>query len=392
MRDTSLLPSRGPTGRHLLAVLLLVGVAALAGCGFLAGDTTSLPSGEAAAESYLSLDGYTATAHIERSGEADRRLRLEVDPDGGNSRSTVLAPPSNAGNVYLANGSTLIRYNATENEYITVSTGGTDRFDRGGQRIEDAISVAREGGETSDPAPVGGAPLPVVPNAGNDSSRPATQFDVSFGGTEQIAGREAYRINYEAAGDRSTGVLEQSLWVDTEYFITLKATQVSRFGGNRSTYTFRLSNVTFEPGFGADHFTFDPPAGATRDAADSFSQQTYDSRASLAAAADLSVPDPAVPERFSLVSAYDIQGPNFTAVQLQYRSSTSAVYVTKTTERSYTNLTTGEAVTVGDRTGRYRSSGTQALVVWECDGTVYTVVGDLQKSTLLDIARSVGCE
>lgn len=391
MSDESLPLLSGWSRQHVFALLLLISVLSLAGCSLVFGTESTLPTGEEAAESYRSLDGYSATAHIEQSDDPDRRIRIHVDPDDGNSRVNVLEPPHEAGNIYVTNGSTIVRYNETKNEYATISTAGLDRFERGAQRIEDAIVAAREGGKTSDSPPVGGAPLPVVPEAGNGSGGGSAQFVVSFEGTEQIAGREAYKIAYEAAGDRTQGVVEQTVWVDTEHFVTLKATQVSRFDGNRSTYTFRLSNVTFEPGFESGHFEFDPPAGATQNESESFSQQTYDTRTALVEAAGMAVPDPAVPARFSLVSANHIRGTNFTAVQLRYRASTSRIFVTKTTEQSYTNLTAGEAVSLGDRTGRFRTAGTRALVVWECEDRIYTVVGNVPKQVLLDIARSVAC-
>jgi hypothetical protein len=103
------------------------------------------------------------------------------------------------------------------------------------------------------------------------------------------------------------------------------------------------------------------------------------------------VPDPTVPERFD-VDRYDrVQGSDFTAVQLRYRTPGTFLFVTKTTEQDYTNLTEGERVSIGDRTGWYRASGARALVAWQCDGYVYTVTADVSKAELLGVARSVAC-
>jgi outer membrane lipoprotein-sorting protein len=379
------------SGRRALLVVLVVAALALSGCSALSDEGSALPDPADAAEGYRTLDGYSATVSIERSDGDDRRIRIWVDPDGGKTRSKVLAPPPEAGDVYVANTSRVIRYNATTNEYVRISTVGTDRFERGAQRIKQAIADARAEGETTtDAPPVGGQPLPVVPDK-RGASEESTQFVVRYEGTESIAGRTAHVLNYTAAGDRSQGVLRQRIWLDTEYFVTLKATQVSRFGGNRSTYTFELSNVSFDPDFGSDRFEFDPPAGATVNRSESFDVTSYDSRSALAAATRISVPTPAVPDRYSLVTADRIEGVTFDAIQLRYRAGTSALYLTKTTEQTYTNTTEGEPVTIGNQTGRYRSSGVQSLVVWECGDYVYTVVGDLQKATMIDIARSVAC-
>jgi len=379
------------SSRRALLAVLVVAALALAGCSALSGGSSALPDPADAADSYRTLDGYSATVSIERSEEDDRRIQIWIDPDGGKTRSKVLAPPSEAGNLYVSTNSSVIRYNATTNEYVRISTSGTDRFERGAQRIRQAIADARAEGETTTNAPpVGGQPLPVVPEK-DGSTRENAQFVVSYEGTESIAGRTAHVLNYTAAGDRSQGVLRQQIWLDTEYFVTLRATQVSRLDGNRSTYVFELSNVTFEPDFGTERFAFDPPAGATVNRSESFDVTSYDSRAALAAATTMSVPAPAVPDRYSLVTADRVDGVTFDAVQLRYRAGTSAIYVTKTTEQSYTSTTEGEPVRIGNRTGRYRSTGVQSLVAWECGDYVYTVVGDLQKATMTDIARSVAC-
>lgn len=385
-------PPSGLSSRHVLALGLLAAVVALTGCSLVFGHAGGLPSGDTAADSYLSLDGYSAVAHIERTGHPERRVRIDVDPDGRNSRSKALAPPSDAGNVYVTNGSSLVRYNATRNEYVRISTTGNNPFELGSQRIARAVAAAHEEGTTTSAPAIGGAPLPSVPEQRTDSDEPARQFTVSYEGTRTYRGRQAYVITYEAAGERSGGLLNQTVLLDSEYFITLKATAFTRFEGNVTTYRFHLTNLTFDPGFEQGHFRFDPPADATQNESRSFDQTGYDSRADLQAAVDMRVPDPAVPDRFDLVRADHIVGGEFTAVQLRYRSSSSTLFVTKTTEDGYANLTSVETVSIGGRTGKYSASSTRALVAWQCGDTTYTVVGSLRKSVLVDIARSVGCQ
>ncbi|WP_338902330.1 hypothetical protein [Salinibaculum marinum] len=359
------------------------------------GPTPPLPPGEEAAEEYRSLDGYTATVDIDQSQDTDQRVRVWFDPDDGNSRAKILAPVSQAGNLYVANGSAIVQYNATSNEYIQVSTSGTDRFESSAQRVEAAVADARAGGNTTDGPPVGGAPLPVVPDAGEGTPESEGdsqgQFRVSYEGTQQIAGRTAHVLNYTAAGNRTQGILQQTLWLDTEHFVTLKLHQESRFGGNRSTYTYELSNVSFETDFGPDRFRFDPPPGATANRSESYDLTSFDSRDDLVAATDVPVPDPAVPGRYALVQADRIDGGTFDAVQLSYRATTSRLVVTKTSEQSYIDTSEGKPVAIGDRTGRFRSSGVSSIVVWECGEYIYVVAGDLPESSMVDVARSVAC-
>ena len=382
--------------RWLLVGLALFLALTLSGCSlfFGGGDTTqSLPSGEEAADAYLSLDGYEATVHYEYKDRADRRGHIQVDIDGKNSRLDWLAPDRLDGNMQVFNGSAVVRYNATTNEYVRIATSDLDNFEDGAQRIEQAVNAAGEDGTTTVDQPAsGGAPLPVVPRGNAAETTTSGQFEVSYDGTETVAGREAHVISYEAVDGKTTGIVEETVWVDTEYFFTLKSTQVSRFEGEKSTFTFRLSNVTVDPGLTDSDFRFDPPPNAMLNESGSYSVTGYDTRAQVARATALSVPDPVVPDRFTLSRATHIVGVDFTAVQLQYQTGGARIFVTKTTEQGYTNLTDGQRVTIGGQSGRYRASETSALVAWQCGDHVYTVTGDVKKSTLLDVARSVGCE
>jgi hypothetical protein len=123
----------------------------------------------------------------------------------------------------------------------------------------------------------------------------------------------------------------------------------------------------------------------------SFDLTSYDSLSTLANATSVAVPEPAVPERYSLITADRIDGATFDAVQMRYRDGTSSIIVTKTTEQSYSNTSKGEPIRIAGETARYRSTGVQSVIVWECYGYIYTVVGDVQKETLVEVATSVAC-
>jgi outer membrane lipoprotein-sorting protein len=382
--------------RRLLVALALLIAVTVAGCGVLFGGenaTSDLPSGEVAAEQYLSVDGFEATAHYEYSTREDRRAHIRIDPDDGRSYIEYIAPARFAGSVRAYNGSAVVEYNATENEYVRIDTANIRNFEDGAERIELAVDAAREEGTTTvERPPAGGAPLPKVPSGSTEDRASNRSFEVSYDGTETVAGREAHVISYEPVDDVDSGILSQTVWMDTESFFTLKSTQVARFDGERSTSTFRLSNVTVEPGFTASDFAFDPPPDATLNESDSYGVTGYDSRAAVAEVASLSVPTPDVPDSFSLSRAIRVVGADFTAVQLQYQTSNSRLFVTKTLEDGYANLTEGERVTIGSQTGRYRSTGTGTIITWQCEETTYTVTGGVQRATLLDVARSVECE
>jgi outer membrane lipoprotein-sorting protein len=170
--------------------------------------------------------------HYEYSDREDRRAHIQADVDGGQSRVAWRAPPSIAGNVNVYNGSTLVRYNATANAYVRIGTEDVAPFKDGSGEIADVVDAARENGETTvDEPPAGGAPLPAVPAgdsaAGSVDTDVDSRFEVTYEGTETVADREAYVIDYDAV-DASEGIVEQTIWLDTEYFITLKSTQVTQ--------------------------------------------------------------------------------------------------------------------------------------------------------------------
>lgn len=384
-------PSLRRSVPFVLAIALLAAVVLLSGCAGVFPSDSSLPDGETAATAYQSLDGYTATVQIEQNSGPNRTLQLVADVDGTQNRVEYLDPPALAGNVVVYNGSSLVRYNATRNEYAVVSMSGQQPYERAAGQLRDVVESARASGETTANPGVSSAPLPVVPAADTAAANASGPFAVSYEGKETVRGREAYVIRYEAAGDRDRGVLNQTIWMDAEYFVTLKSTQYARFGESPSAYSFQMTNVTFDPDIDPDRFVFDPPEGATLNRSLSYETTVYESRSALATAAPMRVPAPPLPPGYDLDIASLVEGINGTAVELQYRDGTSTIILSKSTAVDEVDLSTGKSVTVGDQPGRYRSSGTQAVVVWRCADHAYVAIGTVQQSTLLDVARSVEC-
>lgn len=184
------------------------------------------------------------------------------------------------------------------------------------------------------------------------------------------------------------GIVNRTVWIDAEWYVTLKAHSVRRFDDERVAYAFRFRNVTFEPGLSEETFAFDPPPGATESA--SLTQSTYDSRARLAADTEMSVPDPDVPEGFRFDRARLRVGEETRKDVLSYRRDTNYLRVEKALGADEPHE--GEPVAVGNSTGRYEAFGTGAGVTWTCDGYRYTTSGGLGKETLVDVAESIACK
>jgi outer membrane lipoprotein-sorting protein len=363
---------------------------ALAGCSAL--GTSGPPAGETAAERFTALDSYSGTIEVSYRGEADARDRtvdITVRPGTAESRVEVRAPARAAGNVYVYNRTRMVRYNATEGTVTRIDLRGTNRTAQVRERLREFFDRVGDSGDGE--GQVGVSPLPVVPEADPGSgAADAGRLVYRYAGTETVLGRRAHVVRVRSANATGSGVLNRTLWIDAEWFVTLRARTVRQVDDHRVTHTMRFTDIEFGVGVSGETFAFDPPAEATVTRTTRTRSQ-FDSRARLAAATDLSVPDPDTPEGFELERASHAVGPDRTEVGLYYRRGTERLFVQKATG-DHEGLPDGERVSVGGRTGRYTEYGAGARVVWTCDGHRYAVYGSPGRGTLLDVARSVGCE
>jgi hypothetical protein len=65
--------------------------------------------------------------------------------------------------------------------------------------------------------------------------------------------------------------------------------------------------------------------------------------------------------------------------------------VTITNDAEAVGVAEGTAVRVGNTTGRLGAFGASASVGWDCGDRGYFVGGNVDNTTLLQVARSVGC-
>lgn len=383
--------------RHALVALFVALSLALAGCSVL-GGSNGLPDGETAADRFTSLDGYSGTLEMNyRGGEGENRtVALKLRPKTGESRVEVLEPAHRKGNVVVYNGTRIIQYNATRNEVRRISVSGVDRTARRGEHVRLIVERARSESESAS-GRVGVSPLPVVPGLDRTASPGgadgAVQYEYEYLGTEEVLGRTAYVVRMTAVnGTGAPSVRNQTLWLDSEWFVTLKGHAVVRFDDERISYRMRFREITFEPGLSNATFRFERPPDATVNESRSLESSVYDSRAALADAAGTSVPDPVVPDGFELETARVVAGEDVEQVLLNYEDDTSRLFVTKANSTDADSQSAGEVVDVGTREGRYAEYGRSARVTWTCDGNRYSVGGEVSKETLLAVAESTVCD
>ena len=393
--------------RSTVLALSLVGLLVLGGCSAvtsLGSDSApDLPTGAEAADGYRSFDTVSATVETTVEGSmnvTDSRARVVQRPSTGQAWRKTLSPENRSGDLVVSNESVTWSYDASANEATRIDASGfeaaEDSYPDYLRRLFEAVQ-SDDAGSSS----VGVSPLPVVPGT---PSPPATtrvngtfgQYTVEYEGTATVGGRSTHVLHLQSSDQNGTfAVLDQTLYLDAEHYFPLRQRQSFRYDGNVTTYTVTYRNVTFDADVEADRFQFDPPQGTNVTETSLPESTTYDSRAALRANASMSVPDPAVPDGFSLTSARRTVSTerSYASISLTYENDSGSLSVTThNTTDLFTGTAESENVSVGSATGQYRDIGMSRMVGWACDGTYYSVSSDvLSKQELLAVARSLAC-
>jgi outer membrane lipoprotein-sorting protein len=389
-----------PVSRSTAALIAVLAVTVLAGCGVFLDAESSLPEGEQAAEQYESLDSYNATYRIEVTDENGTRTwtgNRTISPSTGQFYERYEGPEGNR-TVTVNNGSVTWVYDIDSDD---VTKYRASRGQLGGHQIRQLVNGARQDG-SSDPDPI--VPVsPIVPFVGQSSDEVVSvgPKEISYEGTESIAGREAHVIEVTTAEETSS--FEQRHYLDTEWFVRLKITSQIERDGNLTELHYRYTDIEYEPELPEDVFEFTPPADAVVEETP-VRVSTYESRREAADQTATSLPGPDVPERFRLsqllrtitdggrfdVEYSTIEDPVET-VTLRYTSERSRLIVTKTNSTLDAD-TDGEQIELGNQTARYQQTAGQRFVRWTCDGNQYSVSGGLPREELIDVAESVVCD
>lgn len=390
----------------LLFVVLIVTVSVgiVAGIGLVVVDGTDgdVSFGDNVSARLTDLEGLTATREVvrERGNETTRSVEdVILDFERGGIRARTLSGPGSV-DVRVSNGSVLWLYDRDEQTVtqLQLSTPATANRLARLERFVDRVAVRVGRGTQTPTEGVGISPLPVVPagNRGGSTTEPAAKggtYTVSSPETTTVNGREAVVVRLAQPDRISEPVANytQTLWLDTEWYYPLKQRTSWRQGGRRHVVTTTYRNVTFNPGVGASAFVFDPPAAATVEVPETPDQQTYETVAALRAEANLTVPDPAVPDEFVLTRATRTTG-RVTSIGLRYVNASSVLTVAKLSP-SIEPRTDGETVVIGGQQATYRNLGPRRVISWSCDGILYKVGGSgVSRDRLVSVANSVACK
>jgi outer membrane lipoprotein-sorting protein len=372
-----------PDRRQALTLCVLAVAVLLAGCNGVLDDTPDLPDGDEAAERLSSVGVYNETVVVESTfGNETTESRIErtVRPTTG-ERYQVTRQNGNR-TVTVSNGTTTWVYRPAAGEVSRIQTGGINASGRL-ERIRELVdSLDTDGG-----APV----APIVPSLVPGSSTQTGRYNVTssrfepvrteYQGVETVAGRETYVIRMEST-ETAENMIQQTTYYDTETFVVMRAEYNVTVGDTRVEGQRLVRNISFDPAVEESIFEFDPPDNATITTTD---VQQYESYTELEQAVDGHVPDPSVPSGFE----FDVGSRTENGLSLQYSNGPAGLFVSRSTAVEIDDSL--EQVDDRERTYFVREQNRITTVQWRCGDSVYSVGGDPDRETLLDVADSVTC-
>jgi outer membrane lipoprotein-sorting protein len=367
-------------------------------------DTTPDRIGENAAERYAAIAGLNATrTTVIRDGNETVRSvhRVSVRPNEGWFRERLVTGDDRYNNLTVSNGSVMWWRNQATGNVTRLDLSDTDLPEERtqGDRIEELferLNVTEATTSTAATATPGIDPLPSVPQSGGGQGGETTDaiedaaFGVSYNGTETVDGRTVYVLHVQPDNESLVDEYEQTLWVDAEYFFPLRRHTEWKTDGERRSRTVTYENVSFDPDLDDAVFEYAPPAEAPVERKDQPRIDTYSSTTALRAETNVSVPEPTLPPTFTLEYATEMDSRGIRNVALRYANATARITVTKSTRGGSSD---GDwRVTVAEQPADVRVGYTN-YVTWSCGGYYYKVFSDeIGPGTLIDVARSVGCE
>jgi len=333
----------------------------------------------------------TRTTVIERNGTVDSRRVYDATlvPATGERRLALVGNGSARYDLRVSNGSVLWLHDTDGATVTRIPTDGTPEGDAGAaiQRllVRANLTASDHGNERAPTV----EPLPVVPAspAGTDDLAPATNYDVSYAGTETIDGRSAYVLTVTPRSNESA-TYSQTLWIDTEWFYPLQRQTVWRDDGVRTELTTTDTDVTVNAPLPDGTFRPERTANTTVETVDTPDTETYRRVATLRSATAIVVPDPDIPPSYELTYATHTDG-RIRGVGLRYANRTSALTVSK---YNFTYAAGGDATITVDGRPATLSVGPTTSLSWNCDTYRYTVRGTgVSTDQLVTVAQSVGC-
>ncbi|MEZ3145570.1 DUF4367 domain-containing protein [Halobaculum sp. MBLA0143] len=299
---------------------------------------------------------------VESDGNANTTVREYVKRPPNQSRSRVVETDggyAGAGDLIVRNEGEFVSYDASENAYSVVESDTPN----GGQVV-----------------------------TAETINRTLSKGDVSFAGTDTVAGRSVYVV--ELTRETEYGTSNTTLKVDQEHWYPLAYETTTVYELDNETVTTTISmthrNVSFDAEVAADAFEFDPPADATLERRTTFTTEEFDSVAALEEAAPFELSEPALPDDYRLDTARLVVTNGNATASTVYTDGDDGSIRLSVTEATESRLD-GETVEIDGTTATVRTFGNQTSLVWRCDDTRYSLSGTLDRDALVDAAGPLVC-
>ncbi|MFB6250690.1 MAG: hypothetical protein ABEI27_03210 [Halobellus sp.] len=391
---------------QLARILVVVALIAVSGCNVYGGSPdaeSALPSQQEAADQFASLETLRAnvtTVQTRNNATITTVVQKYQRFDPWSYRDRVLSinrtegarePLVAEGGFVVVNESTLVYYDPASGRLTRATIGGTDSSAE--PLYPRLVGAARSGQPISRPTTTPGvSALPRVPagdRSGQEGNGSTTyregNVSVVYAGTEMIDGRETYRMELTPASSEMS-LKTQTLWLDTEYLYPVKRHTRFTANGDEYEYTVTFRDVEFNPTLDPEIFRVEAdevPADARQVRFDD-----YESAAAMDDALDFPVPEPTVPEEFSLDSATH-RTANPELVSLRYEQPNSDAQITVFVSETVANDTSGTPIQIGQYEARRMQMNGTTAITWVADGYTFRVSGQVETDTLLRVARSV---
>lgn len=349
--------------RQLRPSTLTVLVAAavlLSGCSAAIGplsDDAEREVVEQVSERMDDIDGYSAIQEIHiATGETNTTVRAKTwsRPDTGQSRTEILAPADQAGDVTVTGNDSIWAYDSSENTATRMNVSlNTSSQLLTGEQLQELVE----------------------------------RYDIAYEGTTRLDDVEAHKLTLSANESATSSALssaEMTMWVHAEKAFPMKIEAVV---GDDIHTTVRYENLSINPGLSDDRFEFEPPEGVSIETP-SFESETYDSRAELIGSVEMTVPDAAVPDGYDFEQASVAEERSVTQ---QYSNGSASLSIQSVEGDTSVGPSDAESITVGNTEGYYRSYGDRSVIRWSCDDTSYSILGKISKSQLQSVAESIDC-
>lgn len=372
--------------RYALLLLTTIGALMLAACG------PNLPSAEEIVQRMEAARAATDDAHAVvaidfTSPEQSGRIVVEgwtqktgaTGPDGepiARMRAEVREASQDGlvGTIAVSDGETFWLYNPAENTVVTGAAG----------EMKDAAAGTPAGAATA---------LTDLISQGLDA------LDLEVLGAEQVAGKSTWKVKLTPKAETSAqlqldGIVEGTMWVDSELALPLKLTlDASDLGSG----TVEVRQIETNTGLSADLFTFTPPAGATIVQAAELAAAAQPRPTTLDEArtgVSFTLREPAyLPAGMTLVEVRVI---GTSTVILNYAGDSASVSVVQSNEevgrdREPPQGSEQRDVTVGGAPATLITGGDGqgSLLRWEQGGLRYVVAGTLSGDEALKVAESL---